>query len=569
MDAPIRVKRVYTEAQLQAALSDIHENPGQSIRATAAAHEVPESTLRNRLAGHTSCSGAHEHRQNLSSAEEKTLVKWLSNLTRAGFPTSPALLVEMAEEVRRSRFKLREGLPPQLQPLGKNWSLKFCTRHPEIKGVWTRQIERARYDGVNCETLSRWFDAVRALMDEHRYAPSQIYNMDESGFAVGTSQASRALVNVRDKSSWKKIQGRQEWITAIEVVDAAGFVGPPLLIFKSKHLSTAWVPDHAPPDWRFTTSKSGWTSDSHGYQWLTEVFEPWSRRRLPDPTVRRLLIMDGHSSHVTAKVISFCMQNGIDLLIMPPHCSHMLQPLDVSVFAPLKRALGKETDKVARLDSSRVARVQWTEMYMRAHKTAFSTSNICSGWRAAGLYPLYPDVVLDKVGTARVSTFVSNMNHDSSAEVNLDASLLDSSPPDGTELRQANALLMRNINGASDLTPRTKRYTGRMARGFERLHTEMVTIVQERDAQRQLLEARKKRKTGKRVMLQNKFVFSTPEVLKITMEAESTSGKKKRSARGKDTVQTTELLSDHDACIVDSDVESEGSVIVVARTMRS
>ena len=68
--------------------------------------------------------------------------------------------------------------------------------------------------------------------------------------------------------------------------------------------------------------------------------------------------MDGHSSYVTANVISFCLQNGIDLLIMPPHCSHMLQPLDVSVFAPLKRALSKETDKVARLDSSRIARVQ-------------------------------------------------------------------------------------------------------------------------------------------------------------------------------------------------------------------
>ena len=206
---------------------------------------------------------------------------------------------------------------------------------------------------------------------------------------------------------------------------------------------------------------------------------------------------------------------------------------------------------------------------VRVHKTAFSTSNICSGWRAAGLYPLYPDVVLDKVGTARVSTCVNKTNHDLSAEMNLDASLLDSSPPDGTELRQANSLLIRNINSASDLTPRTKPYTGRMARGLERLHTEMVTIVQECDAQRQLLEARKKRKKGKRVMLQNKFVFSTPEVLKITMEAESTSSKKKGSPRGKDPVQTTELLSDHDECINESDVESEGSVIVVARAMRS
>jgi hypothetical protein len=239
---------VYTEAQLQAALSSIAENDGRSIRATAAAYVVPGSILRNRLAGHTSCSSAHEHRQNLSSAEENTLVRWFSNLTRAGFPASAALLVEMAEEVRQSRFKLGDGPSPQLRPLGKHWSLEFRVRHPDIEGIWTRQIERARYDRVNSDALSKWFDAVRALTDEHRYGPSQICKLDESGFAVGTSQTSRALVNVRDKTSWTKIQGRQEWITAIEVPDAADIMGPPLLIFKSKHLSTAWVTGHAPPD---------------------------------------------------------------------------------------------------------------------------------------------------------------------------------------------------------------------------------------------------------------------------------------------------------------------------------
>jgi hypothetical protein len=64
-------------------------------------------------------------------------------------------------------------------------------------------------------------------------------------------------------------------------------------------------------------------------------------------------------------------------------------------------------------------------------------------------------------------------------------------------------------------------------------------------------------------------VFSTPEVLKITMEAESTSGKKKRLGGVKDTLQTPKGLSDNDAYIQDSDVESEGSVIVVAGSMRS
>jgi hypothetical protein len=200
MDASTRAKRAYTEAQLQAALSSLNGNDTESIRVTAAAYAVPESTSR-------------------SSAEEKTLVKWFSNLTRAGFPASPALLVGIAEEVRWSRFKVSDGPSPQLSPLGKHWSLKFRARHPGIKGVWTRQIERARYDGVNSEIMSAWFDAVRALLNEHQYGPSHIYNMDESGSAVFTGQTSRALVNVRHKSSWKKIQGRPEWITTIEVVD--------------------------------------------------------------------------------------------------------------------------------------------------------------------------------------------------------------------------------------------------------------------------------------------------------------------------------------------------------------
>jgi len=54
--------------------------------------------------------------------------------------------------------------------------------------------------------------------------------------------------------------------------------------------------------------------------------------------------MDGHGSHITANVISFCIETAIDLLILPPHASRMLQPLDVSVFALLKQALAAETD---------------------------------------------------------------------------------------------------------------------------------------------------------------------------------------------------------------------------------
>ena len=110
---------------------------------------------------------------------------------------------------------------------------------------------------------------------------------------------------------------------------------------------------------------------------MTTVFEPSTRP--VDSTLRRLLIMDGHGSHITANVIAFCMKHAIDLLILPPHTSHKLQPLDVSIFAPLKRALAAETDAGSRLDSGRIQRVEWTEMYIRARKRAFTSLNIVSG----------------------------------------------------------------------------------------------------------------------------------------------------------------------------------------------
>ena len=81
--------------------------------------------------------------------------------------------------------------------------------------------------------------------------------MDESGFAVDTSQMSRVLVNVCERSRWKVVHGRQRSTTAIECVSAAGDALAPMLIFKGKHTNTSWIPIEAPDNWHFTTSISG------------------------------------------------------------------------------------------------------------------------------------------------------------------------------------------------------------------------------------------------------------------------------------------------------------------------
>ena len=199
MDATVRDKSAYSESELQDAISAYKPGRFSSIRACARAFRVH------------------------------------IRLFRRAFP---ALAIEMAEEVRRNRFQLSRTPPSYLRPIGKNWLDRFKKRHPEVKGVWTRKIEGARHNAMNVETVKTWFEAVTELCLQHHYTPDHIYNMDQSGFAIGESQSSRALVNIRENSSWKVISGMQEWITAIECISASGKAIPPLIIFKAKHTNT-------------------------------------------------------------------------------------------------------------------------------------------------------------------------------------------------------------------------------------------------------------------------------------------------------------------------------------------
>jgi hypothetical protein len=56
------------------------------------------------------------------------------------------------------------------------------------------------------------------------------------------------------------------------------------------------------------------------------------------PINGHLLIVGGHNSHVTLLVVHKAMEVGLDLMTLPSHASHSLQPLDVKIFGPFKRA---------------------------------------------------------------------------------------------------------------------------------------------------------------------------------------------------------------------------------------
>ena len=306
-----------------------------------------------------------------------------------------------------------------------------------------------------------------------------------------------------------------------------GARSPPMVIFKGKTLNSGWLPSQTPSDWHFGVSENGWTSNILGLEWLVKVFEPQTRAQAADQP--RLLIADGHGSHIRADFIAHCMQNDIDLLIMPPHCSHLLQPLDVGVFSAFKRAHSNETDATSRLSTARISRVEWMEMFIRARAKAMKLSNILGGWRGAGLRPNDPSRVLN--GLPRNSTQRASLPITPLEGRNLNFSLLQSSPPDGTELRESNILLDTALAQTPGVPSPVRRYAARVTRITERLTTKVTLLRRQYQGQEELLKARKSHKRGKRVRLEGEFVYSTEKVLEVAREEEEERAAKKARTR--------------------------------------
>ena len=99
-----------------------------------------------------------------------------------------------------------------------------------------------------------------------------------------------------------------------------------LLYIHQKNLNSQWTIG-GPSGSTFAASESGWITKSLFTQWFK-----WFVDYTKNVSKPILLIMDNHTSHISIEVIEVAKQNQILLLLLPPSCTHALQPLDTVTF---------------------------------------------------------------------------------------------------------------------------------------------------------------------------------------------------------------------------------------------
>jgi len=110
-----------------------------------------------------------------------------------------------------------------------------------------------------------------------------------------------------------------------------------------------------------------------------------------------LLIYDGHGSHLMGSFLSHCLKHDIQVILLLPHTSHLLQLLDISIFSPLKHYLSWNLDKLIHTRIAKVEKCEWVECFVKACPLALTSKNIQSGFKATSIYPpVDHSKVLDK-----------------------------------------------------------------------------------------------------------------------------------------------------------------------------
>ena len=82
---------------------------------------------------------------------------------------------------------------------------------------------------------------------------------------------------------------------------------------------------------------------------------------------------------------------------MPAHSLHILQPLNVVCFAPLKVKYSQRVRDLARQRIFHIDKETFLPAFKDAFYDVFSTSNCKKAFEAAGLVPINAQVVLDRL----------------------------------------------------------------------------------------------------------------------------------------------------------------------------
>lgn len=265
---------------------------------------------------------------------------------------------------------------------GRHFWDSFWKRHPELSMREGETLDKSRANAGNKEVLEKFFVDLKSIYDSHpSLSPAQIYNCDETG-RDAKIKAHKLIAPQGARNVYTRGGAVAKHATIMGAGNAAGNPIPPLFIFSGKRVGTNWL-ENAPPNSTVCVTDNGWMDEKIFIKW----FDFFLQHAVPLRPL--ILFVDGHYSHFTLDVINKAREAQVIIICFPSHLTHILQPLDVAIFGPLKKAYKLAYHEYFNNHPMEpLNNPLFTKLIASPWLKSFSAENLINGFAKTGLWPI-------------------------------------------------------------------------------------------------------------------------------------------------------------------------------------
>jgi hypothetical protein len=393
----------WSDEQLSAAIAAFDN--GMTMKKTSEQFQVPYTSFREHVYGMRK-SRTRGAKGVLSEEEERQLTHWLISMVERGYGLSPTTLKMKVSEITMSRdTPFREGIP------GGGWMRGWRRRHPELTLRVSQALETARARGLCRDNVKSFYDNLVTLYNLHKYSPDRFWNCDESGAQAGKNGGGVVIARTGARRVHSVVPDQREWLSVLVCINAAGVAISSFYIFRGKRFGQNYI-QRCEPGATMAMQPRAWMTSYLFSAWMSRFIDLVRASSSISPDDRHLFILDGHISHVSVEVVQEARRAGLDILTLPSHTSHTLQPLDVSVLKPFKQYFRQYRDywmfRNLNEAASKDTLAQWVSLSL---KKALTEGNIKNGFVTTGIWPLNEHAVDTMLAPSEAFRSLHNIMH--------------------------------------------------------------------------------------------------------------------------------------------------------------
>ena len=250
--------------------------------------------------------------------------------------------VSRPRQCKRMVDQLMQGAPSQSVGLASasEWWTSSCRVPRHSQSASPVQANGGPAHAGCPATVSRPRQGKRMVDQLMQGAPSQsVGHASASEWWTSSCRVPRQSVGHASASEWWtsscRVTRHSQSATTVQGNGGPAHAGCPATVSRPRQCKRMvdQLMQGAPPQSVSYASASGWTDAGLFLKWM-EHFVLYINTSTQN---RHLIVLDEHHSHKTLDAVNYARAHGIELVILPPHCTHKIQPLDRCFFKSLKR----------------------------------------------------------------------------------------------------------------------------------------------------------------------------------------------------------------------------------------